>query len=54
MKILLCHNYYAGRGGESNVFNNDKNLLEKNGHEVITYTRDNSEILKYSLIRKIY
>ena len=51
-KILLVHNFYQQPGGEDTVFRNEKKLLEDNGHEVITYTRDNSE-LKGSILKKI-
>lgn len=51
-KILLVHNFYQQPGGEDTVFRNEKKLLEDNGHEVITYTRDNSE-LKGSFLKKI-
>lgn len=43
-RILLVHNFYQQPGGEDTVFRNEKKLLEDNGHEVITYTRDNSEL----------
>ncbi len=43
-KILLVHNFYQKPGGEDTVFYNEKKLLEQNGHEVVVYTRNNSEI----------
>ena len=46
-KILLVHNFYQISGGEHTVFENEKNLLLENGHEVYTYTRSNDE-LKHS------
>ena len=51
-KILIVHNFYQQPGGEDTVFRNEKKLLEDNGHEVITYTRDNSE-LKGNIFKKI-
>ena len=51
-KVLMAHNFYQIGGGEHTVFNNEVELLRKNGHEVITYTRDNKEINK-SIIKKI-
>ena len=51
-KILFVHNFYQIGGGEHTVFSNEKRLLEENGHEVVTYTRDNSE-LKSSFIKKL-
>ena len=43
-KILLVHNFYQKPGGEDTVFYNEKKLLEQHGHEVVVYTRNNSEI----------
>ena len=51
--ILLVHNFYQKPGGEDTVFYNEKKLLEENGHKVITYTRDNKELKKYSILKKI-
>ena len=51
-KVLLVHNFYQIGGGEHTVYQNEKKLLEDNGHAVITYTRDNSE-LKTSMIKKL-
>jgi len=42
--VLLVHNYYQIGGGEHTVFENEKNLLLENGHEVYTYTRSNDEL----------
>lgn len=43
-KVLMAHNYYQVPGGEDTVFHNEVNMLEKNGHKVIKYTRYNDEI----------
>ena len=43
-KVLVVHNYYQIGGGEHTVFENEVKLLRQNGHEVITYTRDNAEL----------
>lgn len=51
-KVLLVHNFYQLPGGEDTVFQNEKMLLENNGYQVITYTRNNSEF-KNSIIKKI-
>ena len=51
-KVLMVHNFYQIGGGEHTVFNNEVELLRKNGHEVITYTRDNKE-LTTSLLKKL-
>ena len=46
MKVLVVHNFYQIPGGEDTVVYNEKKLLESYGHEVILYTRNNSEITK--------
>lgn len=43
-KVLLVHNFYQIGGGEHTVFENEKNLLLENAHEVYTYTRSNDEL----------
>ena len=43
-KILLVHNEYQQRGGEDVVFEQERRLLEANGHPVATYQRSNREI----------
>ena len=45
MKILQIHNSYNYYGGEDSVVDEEKNLLEKNGHEVIQLFRDNKKEL---------
>lgn len=45
-KILMVHNYYQIGGGEHTVFNNELELLKKNGHKVLEYTRNNDELNK--------
>ena len=52
-KILIIHNYYQIPGGEDVVVANEKEMLEKHGHEVVLYTRSNSEIKEMSIIQKI-
>ena len=46
MKILLVHNYYgsAAPSGENKVFEAERAMLEKHGHEVAVYTRHSDEI----------
>ena len=51
-KVLLVHNFYQIGGGEHTVYQNEKRLLQENGHEVITYTRSNDE-LKASFVKKM-
>lgn len=52
MKILLVHNLYRYRGGEESYFFSLQKLLKKNGHKVITYTKDNRDI-RDNLVGKI-
>lgn len=42
----MIHNFYQIGGGEHTVFENERNLLLKNGHTVHTYTRSNDELKK--------
>jgi glycosyltransferase involved in cell wall biosynthesis len=51
MKILLVHNSYQQPGGEDVVFNQERQLLECAGHEVLTYCRSNCEIADYSALK---
>ena len=46
MRILLVHNYYGSLApsGENKVFEAEKAMLEKHGHEVAVYTRHSDEI----------
>ena len=53
-KILIVHNFYQIPGGEDTVVANEKKLLEENGHEVVLYTRHNSELKKMSKVQKIF
>ena len=51
-KILMVHNYYQLAGGEDTVVENEKKLLEDNGHEVILYFRHNAEIKQMNILQK--
>ncbi|MCR4745783.1 MAG: glycosyltransferase family 4 protein [Lachnospiraceae bacterium] len=53
MNILLIHNFYKVPGGEDTVFKNEKAMLEKHGHKVFTYTRDNAELDSLTPVAKI-
>ena len=44
MKIIIVHNTYREAGGEDVVFENEKRLLQRNGHIVIPYVRSNMEL----------
>ena len=52
-KILQVHNYYQLPGGEDTVVANEKQLLEENGHQVIQYTRHNSELNSLNILQKL-
>jgi glycosyltransferase involved in cell wall biosynthesis len=54
MRILLVHNFYREPGGEDVVFAHERKLLERNGHEVITYTRSNDEANNSSLLDRLH
>lgn len=51
-KVLMVHNYYQIPGGEDTAVENEREMLLRNGHEVIMYTRNNSEILNVGIIGK--
>lgn len=44
MKLILVHNEYREPGGEDVVFESEKRLLERAGHQVVPYLRSNSEL----------
>jgi glycosyltransferase involved in cell wall biosynthesis len=44
LKILLIHNSYAGFSGEEAVVEMQKQLLQKQGHEVLEYSRSSAEL----------
>jgi glycosyltransferase involved in cell wall biosynthesis len=52
MKILLVHNSYQQPGGEDVVFEQERQMLERAGHQVSVYIRHNDEIKGYGLWRK--
>lgn len=51
--ILIVHNQYQILGGEDVVVENERKLLEENGHEVFCYSRNNSELNSFSIARKL-
>jgi glycosyltransferase involved in cell wall biosynthesis len=53
MKILLVHNTYQQPGGEDVVFRQERELLERAGHQVLTYCRSNEEISAYSPVQRL-
>lgn len=52
-RILIVHNYYQVPGGEDTVVANEMKMLKDNGHEVILYSRNNSELKSFNKLRKI-
>lgn len=52
MKIVLVHNTYQQAGGEDVVFEQECKLLQRHGHDVVTYRRSNQEIDKLSFIER--
>jgi len=44
MRILLVHNRYREAGGEDVVFESEKRLLERAGHQVVAFERSNQEL----------
>jgi glycosyltransferase involved in cell wall biosynthesis len=53
MKILLVHNAYQQPGGEDIVFAQERQLLERSGHQVVAYCRSNAEIADLSPLRRL-
>lgn len=51
--VLIVHNYYRIPGGEDIVVANEKALLEKNGHKVVFYSRNNAEAGDHNFLQKI-
>lgn len=44
MKIIQVHNFYKTPGGEDTVVAAERSMLEKNGHSVITFYKNNDDI----------
>lgn len=53
MKIALVHNTYQQTGGEDRVFEQERRMLEGEGHRVIPFTRSNSAADAYSGIKRL-
>jgi glycosyltransferase involved in cell wall biosynthesis len=55
MRVLLSHNFYKtdAPSGENSVFRNERSLLEERGVEVITYERENDDILDSGIRNKL-
>ena len=55
LKVLLGHNFYrsSSPSGEDAVFRNERQLLENNGIEIISFTRHNDDIDESSFGKRI-
>lgn len=53
MKILLVHNTYQQAGGEDVVFEQERELLKRHGHQVLTYVRSNHELETHSVAKRV-
>lgn len=51
--VLIVHNHYQIPGGEDTVVENEKKMLEKNGHRVFLYIRDNKELRALTWVQKL-
>lgn len=53
MKIIIVHNKYKQQGGEDVVFEQERALLERAGHQVVAYCRSNFEIDSYPGVKRL-
>jgi glycosyltransferase involved in cell wall biosynthesis len=53
VKILLVHNSYQQPGGEDVVFDQERQMLETAGHQVVLYGRSNWEVDGYRGLQRI-
>jgi glycosyltransferase involved in cell wall biosynthesis len=53
VKIVLVHNHYQETGGEDVVFEQERELLECAGHQVVVYCRTNLEADSYLGIKRL-
>lgn len=51
--VLIVHNEYQYAGGEDTVVKQDAALLEKHGHHVFFYTRNNDELKAFTKLQKL-
>jgi glycosyltransferase involved in cell wall biosynthesis len=52
-KIILVHNSYQQPGGEDVVFEEERRMLERAGHQVVVYHRSNDEINNLSVVGRL-
>jgi len=53
LKIVLVHNTYQQPGGEDAVFEQERQMLEHAGHQVIPYCRTNWDVESYKGMRQL-
>jgi glycosyltransferase involved in cell wall biosynthesis len=53
LKVLTVHNTYQQPGGEDAVFDQEGQMLERAGHQVVTFCRSNWEANAYTGLRRI-
>jgi len=53
VKILLVHCRYHQQGGEDVVFEKERQLLERAGHQVVLYHRTNFEVDSYPGVKRL-
>jgi glycosyltransferase involved in cell wall biosynthesis len=52
MKVLVVHSRYKERGGEDAAVESEEQLLATEGHTVLPYYRDNTEIERFTIFQK--
>lgn len=53
LNVLIVHNYYQIPGGEDTVVSNEMRMLSRYGHNIVLYTRNNSELKEMNLLQKV-
>jgi glycosyltransferase involved in cell wall biosynthesis len=53
VKIILVHCHYQQPGGEDVVFEQERQLLERAGHQVVVFRRSNFEVDSYPGIKRL-
>lgn len=53
MKIILVHCQYQQPGGEDVVFEQERQMLERAGHQVVLYRRSNYEVDAYPGVKRL-
>jgi glycosyltransferase involved in cell wall biosynthesis len=53
MRVLVAHNFYQQPGGEDVVFQDEVELLRRNGHDVQTFTAHNDDLRHRGRLRQL-